>query len=511
MKEKEKFDINEFWPQAEKMLDRHFRLKRLFRIIGFSSLVVFSFIAAWIFIPSTSQKSNTIVQNQMEILNKPNINSPKNNKDNFSTPSNNQSNIDAVESIKNESIKSSKNDYVKPNQESSSKKVTTLLAPTKTKKNTKEITQNKDIKSNSESNTKKNNYAQIPKSVYAESPERKSLNEQKKESQRNTTIFASPLNELSQNGTNSPAKETEIAIAKFTFSQMKSLGAYPLSIELSNNPSLKNEILRNTLLQNKKLFWSVFFQTGIFNTQKSLLGNSTNEEYVNRRKSQEKSNLVYNLGVGTKIWYNKFALNVGVDYSNFSEKTNYENWKYGYNYSQKDIWNFTYNTQTYYDTIYYQGISYNLPYSITKKDSTKTLVVDSAYGKVYSEGNVIANGKTLLSYVEFPLLMEYNFVFHKFSIALQAGISPGLASFRKGYYINPMQDNYILLAESNDFRKWIWNARTGVSINYKIGNGIEVFMQPQYRVNLTSVYKSSFGVSQKYTSIGTSLGLLVWF
>jgi hypothetical protein len=40
MKEKEKYNINDFWPQADEMLKKHFRQKRLFRLLGASIFTV---------------------------------------------------------------------------------------------------------------------------------------------------------------------------------------------------------------------------------------------------------------------------------------------------------------------------------------------------------------------------------------------------------------------------------------------------------------------------------------
>ena len=40
MKEKEKYNINDFWPQADEMLNKHFRQKRLFRLLGASIFTV---------------------------------------------------------------------------------------------------------------------------------------------------------------------------------------------------------------------------------------------------------------------------------------------------------------------------------------------------------------------------------------------------------------------------------------------------------------------------------------
>ena len=63
MNENEKYKIEDFWPDAEKMLDQHFESKKGFGFkFGLISLLVLMVcgISAWYFLSSGSSELNTI-------------------------------------------------------------------------------------------------------------------------------------------------------------------------------------------------------------------------------------------------------------------------------------------------------------------------------------------------------------------------------------------------------------------------------------------------------------------
>ncbi len=507
MKEKEKYNINDFWPQADEMLSKHFRQKRLFRLLGASIFTVA--VAIGLF----------VLTNKNENKNHSSLNSDKNN--------------NSVVSNLNSTTKEKPKDL--RNQESNSIANTTSEVVTTGDKNLANaeidyaVEQNLNEKLNPKiTKTKKSNLKQITNSKTLASSaagSAKNINQLKKIESKVYPEIGEPIKEIGSNKSsqikaNNEALlgnllETEIFeqrhINEYKLSYLNSIESSPMPISYTTNESIQKQELKNSFLKNKKMFWAIFAHIGYFNTSKNINTSGDLSAYTLRRKEEEKSNFVLNYGTGIKLWYKKLALNIGIDYSSYSDNVNYQNWKNGYNYTQKETWNVFYTPFTTVDTLYYQGIQYQNPNTILVRDSTKAILTDSIYGRINNEEANQYNGKTLLSYVEFPLVAEYNFVFNKFSVGLNAGISPGLATYRNGYYISKNQEKFDNISTSTEFRKWIWNARAGVSINYRISNGMEIYLQPQYRTNLNSVFNSSSGIKQKYTSVGSSLGLLFWF
>ena len=518
MKEKEKYNINDFWPQAEDMLNKHFRLRRLFKLLGASIFSVAVILGLLIF--NAKNKINTIVLKSNENRNQsqPKLNSESNK---IETPSNEIPSIESEQINNSNKINSQSKTAFTENVNSNAieidyaeQKVLTKAKQNKSRSNKSNLSNQSNFKNTKNNATiilstnlvKKNkDLKKIDSKIYSEnnlSEGSNALNNQTKEK-----VTAPPTIE-----TKSQANLLDPRINKYEIMNLlNSKESSPINLTYTTSESLQKQELKNSFLKNKKLFWAVFAQIGYFNTSKSIKTLELLASYQSRRKEEEQSNFVLNYGAGLKLWYRKFALNVGVDYSNYSENVNYENWKNGYSYNQKDNWNVFYTPSTSVDTLYYQGIQYPNANTVLVKDSTKTSLKDSIYGRINNEGINQYNGKTMLSYAEFPIIAEYNFVFNKFSIGLNGGISPGIATFRSGYYISKNQESFEDVNTNTEFRKWIWNARAGINVHYKISHGLEIYIQPQYRTNLSSVFNSSSGIKQKYTSIGTSMGLLFWF
>jgi hypothetical protein len=512
MKEKEKYNINDFWPQADEMLNKHFRQKRLFRLLGASIFTVAVAIGLFILNNKNENKNHTSLnsnKNNNSVVSNLNSTTKEKSKDLRNQESNSiANNTDEVVKTGNKNLANAEIDYAV--EHTSNEKINP--------KNTKNITRQKsDLKNrrNSIINTfvpsiasRAKNISQLKKIEPKVYPEIGGLSNEK-DSNKSSQIKATneaQLGNLSKAELSDPRNINELKL-----SYLNSVESSPMPISYTTNESIQKQELKNSFLKNKKMFWAIFAHIGYFNTSKNINTSGDLSAYTLRRTEEEKSNFVLNYGTGIKLWYKKFAVNIGVDYSSYSESVNYQNWKNGYTYNQKEIYNIFYTPLTNVDTSYYQGIQYQNPTTTLVRDSTKTILTDSVYGRINNEGANQFNGKTLLSYAEFPIIAEYNFVFNKFSIGLNAGISPGLATYRKGYYISKNQESFENINSNTEFRRWIWNARAGVNINYRISNGLEIYLQPQYRTNLNSVFNSSSGIKQKYTSVGTSLGLLFWF
>jgi hypothetical protein len=507
MKEKEKYNINDFWPQADEMLNKHFRLKRIFRLLGASIFTVAVAIGLFVLNNKNENKNHSSLnsnKNNNSVVSNLNSNSKEKSKDLRNLESSSVSNnTDEVVTTGNKNLANAEIDYAV--EQTASEKPNPKITKTK-KSNLKQITNSKTLASSAVGSAKNiNQLKKIESKVYPETGELSKENDSNKSTQIKVNNEAQ-LGNLSETEISEPRNIKELKL-----SYLNSIESSPMPISCTTNESIQKQELKNSFLKNKKMFWAIFAHIGYFNTSKNINTSGDLSSYTLRRREEEKSNFVLNYGTGIKLWYKKFALNIGVDYSSYSENVNYQNWKNGYSYNQKESWNIFYTPFTTVDTLYYQGIQYQNSNTTLVRDSTKTILTDSIYGRINNEGANQYNGSTLLSYAEFPIIAEYNFVFNKFSIGLNGGISPGIATYRNGYYISKNQESFENINSNTEFRKWIWNARAGLNINYRISNGMEVYLQPQYRTNLNSVFNSSSGIKQKYTSIGTSLGLLFWF
>ncbi len=356
-----------------------------------------------------------------------------------------------------------------------------------------------------------------------------SSNYSEQNSNASTTIAAisSPKKEINaiQNIDNSTANSelnsisnsTTLILQKANASNQFALEYLPtLNWKMNSDVNLPTETTITTLqskdnlsaypVKAKKSSISYELGAGVFQVNKTLSANS-NSEYINRRKSEEKSALYASYQVGVRYQIKRWAISSGLELNQYGEKIQYSNWLNGTITSVNSVSTISQDSTTITQNYYIQGNQFDHQIMQYSSDTLITYDTVATAGKVAADVAKV-NSKTQFSYIEIPLIFDYDFIQKKkITLALRTGISVGILSQKRGYYLDNQLKEFRNLNSMDDFRPWVLNARVGLDLHYYFRPTTSLFIRPEYRTNLQSVFNQSTGIQQKYSGWGIRFGL----
>jgi len=567
MNENEKYKIAEFWPEAEKMLDDHFKLKQKISLkFGFIALLVLITVGlfSWYFLtdstienkelaatanqkielnsPSASAENSEI--NKSDVSIKSSLNNTENNKANNAafkngnnTETNNLNNteinnvVNKVNNTETNNVNNTETNNVN-NTEINKVNNTSIqtLSPSNlnqgNKNNIKENLKNKinPVAANATGNSETIIDSALINSLLNEVGSSASTITADESSLKVENKMAEATN--NNNGPNSKKNSNQVngndvAAANSSFAQFNKSFQTSEYVKLS---SLKPSLIREqqvTLASTQNVLKTDFncytkaktkaiisyqLGAGIFNVSKSLSA-SNYPNYVSRRNSEEKATNYASWMLGAKIQFNHFAFNTGIEYNKYGEKVNYSNWIFGNTNTVNNSWSYTADSITTVSNYYIQGNQFDQTNVQFLTDST--LVTDSVtvYGQKAADVTGI-NSRTMISYIEIPLVIDYEILKTKrFSAAIRTGVSIGFVQQKRGFYLDVNQEEFRDLNTFTTFRSTIWNARIGADFNYFIVPKTSVFIRPEFRTSLQSTFKTEAGIQQKYRAFGVMVGI----
>jgi hypothetical protein len=226
-------------------------------------------------------------------------------------------------------------------------------------------------------------------------------------------------------------------------------------------------------------------------------------EYVTRRNSEEDAVVTTGFGVSLLHDVKHFTISAGVAYASWGEKNKYV----PYVNKKSTIENGTY--QDYYrgdsNTVYIGGVVYYQPVQVL--DSNFISHPDTVMQVAYDPSVLSANSENKFTYIEFPVELTYRFTRNKFGIGFSAGISPAMLVNKKGYTFRKDLSGIELIADNKSVNTFIVNGQFSVDLFYRMNDRINFMLRPQFRKNLNSVFASDYGVDQRYSSTGLVFGL----
>lgn len=246
---------------------------------------------------------------------------------------------------------------------------------------------------------------------------------------------------------------------------------------------------------------------GFQQVDKTLQANQIFSEYAAIRSVKEtKTNTLF-YGVNFTLQKNNFVVKAGVEYNTFSENNQYDATSKKWQITDESKWNI-YNKQVLkIDTIYHFGIVNYVSSLVSVRDSTLQIKSDSVFAYGVNNKIIEANGKTKLSYIEIPLMVGYEFKKNKFSVSPLVGISVGYLIAERGSYINQSITGIENISAIQEIKKYMFNYSLQLQVGYRLSPQFMVFIAPQFKANLLSVTNKNFGVSTRYQTIGGLIGL----
>lgn len=244
----------------------------------------------------------------------------------------------------------------------------------------------------------------------------------------------------------------------------------------------------------------------------SLLNTELNSEH-NFYNENINPNLSYSTGLGFAYTYKNLRFESGIGYHRINESLSKEVTKYDtftdsyFDFNTNDIWEV--NTTMILDLDeYLQG---NIVY-IQHIDSTLTQTIDST--EVFFNDSTLVtkylNASNSYHFVDVPLVAGYEFKINKLSITPKAGVISSMLVNRSGSYYDILEDK-ISDPISAPNTKFLFDYYGAVNLQYKFSKYASIYIEPNIRGDINSMYEDSYAITQKSRKYGLRTGIYIKF
>jgi hypothetical protein len=255
------------------------------------------------------------------------------------------------------------------------------------------------------------------------------------------------------------------------------------------------------------IVWEIGAYGGANYIHKNLSADPEWSNYLMHRQNEEEAVIAPSIGVLVTANLKSINISAGVEYAVYGEKTNYYPYSNQLKIDDNSFWQTFTTSFVDTDTAYIWGNPKFFQTVRLRNDSMFIVDQDSSEEYKYDENIAKNNGVNKLYYVEIPIEISYVLNKGKMGIGITGGISPAFLTKEKGYYIRKDGKGIESLEEIESFRKFILNARVGVDIYYRAGARTKLMLRPMFKANLNSVFQDDYGVKQKYNSTGILFGV----
>jgi len=241
------------------------------------------------------------------------------------------------------------------------------------------------------------------------------------------------------------------------------------------------------VLKQSRFSLNVFAGTGWSNS--SLSG--VNNEYIYFRNNHESGALGWRAGVNVQYNLKNWIFETGLNYSVYRL---YRDYRYTYNIYDPE------NSHYDYDTTFvwiYDPPHIGTPYIKN---------IDSTWVKVYNKVVDDHSGYNNMKYFEIPFLIGYRFKLGYVLLELKTGISTGFLT-GSSYYVPLNPYSCVIAEKSAQINKVMFNYLANITLYYRVNTKYSVFISPDYRQNLKSVFKDDFPAHEQLGTFGLNLGI----
>ena len=212
----------------------------------------------------------------------------------------------------------------------------------------------------------------------------------------------------------------------------------------------------------------------------------------------------------TKFYTGRFNMSIGLECMSLREKVNYPSISridsnLTYNVTYHDNWgNDTigkFFMRSGIDTVWYFITKYvNHPYA----DSIATTSYDTILVRqLYRNTNKMI-------YLNVPLSFGWNFkLSSQMGISLQTGIVMGILYQSKGNIPGLTDQGKYISLSTPALAQFILSSQLGIALNYKLPNGILLYVQPVTYYTFNSIYSDSYSLTKKYLSSIIRVGISI--
>jgi len=244
---------------------------------------------------------------------------------------------------------------------------------------------------------------------------------------------------------------------------------------------------------NKKI--SIGFYLSPSFVDKSLAAQSPNPAYLQLRNDSEKAIGIFGAGADIRFSINNICFSAGFEYAIYGE-----NVKYNFTTDNIDLQ----NSHFIYDT------SWIWIYDSPNIGEAYMVSVDSTWIPVMQKIEMNSWLQNRYRLIEIPVTIGFQKSFNKFSLEAGAGLTAGWLLSCSGNLPDFETKSLLELNASAEFiERNIFSFLLNAGVEYRINDTWSFEVRPQFKRNITSILKTSYGIEQKYTTFGVMTGVRI--
>jgi len=277
--------------------------------------------------------------------------------------------------------------------------------------------------------------------------------------------------------------------------------------------SFDNDQFRKPILVSHRLLYhnelEVFAGPNIAFNQIKTNDNSL-QNTIDLRITNEKPKLSYHFGLNYKTYYKNWFVGIGINYHRIEDRASYQ---IPYFEIDSAVSSYMIFSTSYHKTIVGYIQNPNDPnsqvpiYQVTVQQDTSTV------HKTYYDSTQSFNTTSFTnsySFIEIPLSIGREINYKNFVIDISGGVAWN--RLIKTQVSIPNEDGSLLIS-GDDLNKVLvkntFNALFSLGVAYRMNEGSLLFIRPQLRYNMNSLFDKEYPISQKYLQIRMSLGMRI--
>ncbi len=476
-------DPGQYWPEAEAMLDGHFRGKRRRRFLIWFFLLI-GLVSSWIFVQERASDTRDALKS-------------------VSTVQNIES---ALPSEQNSAVSDDGSTDYKAQLQSDQASQNTITSASASN-DPQQIAQ-RPVKLSPNRNTKPS-LISVQTSVQQNRQRKEPIDrnqnanprEENKASKHSVTEESNQY-EYTENNQVDPIDECEDVTVS---SEPLGIGVvFSLdSVVLTSEKTLADSAMVLTI-PAKRRSSGLLLRAGLMHTQADFYG-EVDPGYIDRRRLEETPCLSPSLSVQ---WFNtrgNWDIRVGAGISQWGEESAYSPYTRQTYTNTSSVWQPYNYTLVDTDSAYVYGMLYYQTSNIVVNDSVLVTTTDTLYGLLPDTslaGSLPCVKHTL---IQIPIEIAWTRQIGKFGIGISAGISIGWLIRSTGSYLRADQTG--LVDWNGKGRSGIFmQAGTALEFSYRIRDRISILLLPAGNTALTSV-NEPLGLKKRYSAWGLQAGL----
>lgn len=230
-------------------------------------------------------------------------------------------------------------------------------------------------------------------------------------------------------------------------------------------------------------------------------------DWLKRRKEEESALLLPYAGLQWSHTEGHLEWRAGLEFSMLGERTRYSPYADGDYIRSYQSWQPIQYTVTDTDSTYIFGILFYNTRNELVNDSVYTTTTDSLNGLHYDAEMAANNGINRWYMLELPVELLYQVRKGRWSTGLSAGLSAGWVLQTRGTYINSQQDGFTPMKRENSMQ-FALQARAGIEFGYALNERLRILLRPAARYQLTGL-STAEKVRQRYRMLGVQAGVLL--